>query len=160
MTKDTFLDTLLPLQPAMQLLAERLLHSSSDAEDIVQDAFVELWEKRDNLHHVLNLEGYAMQTVRHHCISMLRKRKESIPDSLSDLRDEDIADEVALSEERADRLEQALGQLSKRQHEIITMKYIDQLSHEEMKKQLKMTSANVYTSLSRAVSALKTLCKQ
>ena len=35
MTKDTFLDTLLPLQPTMQIMAERLLGSAVDAEDMV-----------------------------------------------------------------------------------------------------------------------------
>lgn len=160
MTKDNFLDTLLPLQPAMQLMAERLLRSGVDAEDVVQDAFVELWEKRDKLHHVLNLEGYAMQTVRNHCISMLRKRKEVVPDSLDDLRYEDLADEAALTEERAARLDRAMEQLPERQRNIITMRYIDQLSHEEMQQRLRMTSTNVYATLSRAVSALKSLCKQ
>jgi DNA-directed RNA polymerase specialized sigma24 family protein len=40
------------------------------------------------------------------------------------------------------------------------MRYLDQLSHEEMQHRLKMSSAHVYTTLSRAMSALKTLMKQ
>ena len=160
MTQDAFLNTLLPLQPAMQLMAEKLLHSAFEAEDAVQDAVIELWERRDKLSHVLNLKAYAMQAVRSRCISTLRKRNEVIPDTLGDLRDEDLTDEVALTEERAARLDCAMKQLPERQRAIITMKYIDQLSHEEMQRRLKMTSTNVYASLSRAVSSLKTLCKQ
>lgn len=160
MTQDTFLDTLLPLQPAMQLVAERLLRSVVDAEDAVQEAVIELWERRDRLRHVRNLEGYAMQTVKNRCISMLRKRKEVVPDTLGEIGYEEIADEVALTEERSARLEQALEQLPERQRDIITMRYIEQLSHEEMQRRLGMTDTNVYTTLSRAISALKTLCKQ
>ena len=64
MTQDAFLNTLMALQPAMQLTAEKLLHTEADAEDTVQEAVIELWERRNDLQHVLNLEGYAMQTVK------------------------------------------------------------------------------------------------
>ena len=163
MTHDTFLNTLLPLQPAMQLMAERLLHSAVDAEDTVQDAIIELWEKRDQLQHVLNLEGYAMQTVKHRCISLLRKKNLIVTDNidtLGDISDEDITAETALMEERAAELDRMMEQLPERQRMAVQMKYIDQLSHEEMQQRLKMSSTHVYATLSRAISALKAMRKQ
>ena len=41
------------------------------------------------------------------------------------------------------------------QRRAIHLKYIQQLSHEEMQRELNMSSANVYTTLSRAVANLK-----
>ena len=155
MNCERFLKTLLPLQPTMQLVAERLLHSADDAEDMVQEAFAELWEKRDKLQHVLNLEGYA-----HHCISLLRKHRDyniDDIDRLGDFSDEDIAAESALNEERAALLDRMMLRLPEVQRRAIQMRYIDQLSHEEMQRRLGMSSANVYTTLSRAVSALKAM---
>ena len=41
------------------------------------------------------------------------------------------------------------------QREAVKMKYIDNLSHNEMQRRLGMTSANVYTTLSRALDNLR-----
>lgn len=160
---DAFLDTLMHLQPAMQLMAERLLRSVTDAEDAVQETVVELWEKRSQLQQVQNLEGYAMQAVKYRCLSLLRKAKtlsfDEI-DNLEALSDEDAVAEAALMEERAAALDRMMERLPEKQRQAIQMRYIDQLSHEEMQRRLKMSSSHVYTTLSRAVSALKTMRKQ
>lgn len=160
MNCERFLKTLLPLQPTMQLMAERLLHSAADAEDTVQEAFAELWEHRDRLRHVVNLEGYAMQIVKNRCITLLRKQKDYATDDierLGDISDEEVTAEAALNEERAALLDRMMLRLPEVQRRAIQMRYIDQLSHEEMQRRLGMSSANVYTTLSRAVSALKAM---
>ena len=160
MNCERFLNTLLPLQPTMQLVAERMLHSDDDAEDMVQEAFAELWEKRDKLQHVINLEGYAMQTVKNHCVTLLRKQKDYTTDDidrLGDFSDEEIASESALNEERAALLDGMMERLPEVQRQAVQMRYLDQLSHEEMQRRLGMSSANVYTTLSRAMSALKSM---
>lgn len=160
---DAFLDTLMHLQPAMQLMAERLLRSVTDAEDAVQETVVELWEKRSQLQQVQNLEGYAMQAVKYRCLSLLRKAKTLSLDEIDNLEalsDEDAVAEAALMEERAAALDRMMERLPEKQRQAIQMRYIDQLSHEEMQRRLKMSSSHVYTTLSRAVSALKTMRKQ
>lgn len=160
---DTFLDTLMHLQPAMQLMAERLLHSVTDAEDAVQETVVELWEKRSRLGKVQNLEGYAMQAVKYRCLSLLRRSKSLSLDEMSDLEslsDEDAVAEAALMEERAAALDRMMERLPEKQRLAIQMRYIDQLSHEEMQQRLKMSSTHVYATLSRAMSALKTMTKR
>lgn len=163
MTQDAFLNTLMALQPAMQLTAEKLLHSETDAEDTVQEAVIELWERRSDLQHVLNLEGYAMQTVKNRCISFLRKHHDIATDNirlLDSVDDESVKAEVALTEERAAKLDGMMARLPERQRKAVKMKYIDRLSHEEMQRRLGMTSTNVYATLSRAVNTLKSMVKQ
>lgn len=163
MTQDEFLNTLMALQPAMQLTAEKLLHSETDAKDTVQEAVIELWERRSDLQHVLNLEGYAMQTVKNRCISFLRKHHDIATDNirlLDSVDDESVKAEVALTEERAAKLDGMMARLPERQRKAVKMKYIDRLSHEEMQRRLGMTSTNVYATLSRAVNTLKSMVKQ
>lgn len=46
----------LPLQPAMQRMAESLLGNEDDAADVVQDCFVTLWNDRKKLRLVANRE--------------------------------------------------------------------------------------------------------
>ena len=160
MTQDALLNTLLSLQPALQLAAEKLLHSSADAEDTVQEVVIELWEKRDDLRHVRNLEDYALQTVRNRCLSLLRKQHDIASgnlEMLTNLSDEAIMAEAALVEERAAQLDRMMEHLPQVQREAVEMKYLKEMSHQEMQRQLGMSSANVYTTLSRAISNLKTM---
>ena len=163
MTQKVFLDRLMPLQPVLQLVAERILHSEADAEDMVQEVVVELWERRDGLKQVRSLEAYAMQSLKNHCISMLRRRKEVALDDmtlLASLSDDEAMAESARIEEQSAELDRMMERLPERQREAVRMKYIDQMSHEEMQRKLGLSSENVYTTLSRAVSALKAMVKK
>ena len=47
----------LPLQPAMQRMAEHLLGNEDEAADVVQDCFVTLWNDREKLRRVVNREA-------------------------------------------------------------------------------------------------------
>ena len=70
---------------------------------------------------------------------------------------EAIIAEAALIEERAEKLDRMMERLPQVQREAVEMKYLKEMSHDEMQRQLGMTSANVYTTLSRAISNLKTM---
>ena len=150
------------LQPALQLTAEKLLHSEADAEDAVQEAIIDLWQRRNELDHVRDLRAYAMQSLKNRCISFLRKSRDIATDKielLDAVDDEAIREEVALTEERSARLDGMITQLPERQREAVTMKYIEGVSHEEMQRRLGMTSTNVYATLSRAMNTLKSMIK-
>ena len=162
MAQETLLDTLMALQPALQLTAEKLLHSEADAEDAVQEAIIDLWQRRNELDHVRDLRAYAMQSLKNRCISFLRKSRDIATDKIElfdTVDDEAIREEVALTEERSARLDGMMAQLPQRQREAVTMKYIEGVSHEEMQRRLGMTSTNVYATLSRAMNTLKSMIK-
>lgn len=162
MAQEALLDTLMALQPALQLTAEKLLRSETDAEDTVQDTVIDLWQRRNELEHVRDLRAYAMQSLKNRCISFLRKSRDIATDRiefLDTVDDDAIHDEVALTEERAARLDTMMAQLPERQREAVTMRYIEGVSHEEMQRRLGMSSTNVYATLSRAMSALKSMIK-
>ena len=162
MAQETLLDTLMALQPALQLTAEKLLHSEADAEDAVQEALIDLWQRRNELDHVRDLRAYAMQSLKNRCISFLRKSRDIATDKIElfdSVDDDAIREEVALTEERAARLDTMMAQLPERQREAVTMRYIEGVSHEEMQRRLGMSSTNVYATLSRAMSTLKSMIK-
>lgn len=162
MAQEAIIDTLIALQPALQLTAEKLLHSETDAEDTVQDAIIELWQRRDQLEHVHDIRAYAMQCLKNRCISFLRKKHDIVTDKIelfTTVDDDAIREEVALTERRAAALDSMMAKLPERQRKAVTMKYIEGVSHEEMQRRLGMSSTNVYTTLSRAISTLKSMIK-
>ncbi len=158
MHQDRLLQRLLSLQPQLQALAEHLLGDANEAEDKVQDVMVDLWGRRNKLEDIDNLEGYAMNALRNRCISHLRHKRRTIDiNTLNNYSDDDARNEATLTEERASMLDSMLKQLPEVQRQAVEMRYIEGVSHEEMQRRLGMSSANVYTTLSRAVSTLKTM---
>ena len=45
------------------------------AEDVVQEVFVRLWEKRGELKSVQNLEGYLLLSVKNRCLNYLEHQQ-------------------------------------------------------------------------------------
>lgn len=60
----------LPLGRMMFAEAVRILGDAGDAEDAVQDAYVRLWERRDELAGVANHRAYAMAVLRNRCLTL------------------------------------------------------------------------------------------
>ena len=161
MTQNELLNTLMALQPTLQLTAEKILPTAADAEDTVQETIIEIWQHRDQLQHVQNLEGYAMQSVKNRCITFLRKHRdiatENIEQTLANLSDDALIEESAHIEEQAALLDHLMERLPETQRKAVKMKYLENISHKEMQQRLGMSSANVYTTLSRAITNLKTM---
>lgn len=158
MTQRQFLDTLLPLQPTLRLVAERLLGNHEEAEDAVQETYARLWEQRQRLEQCENQQGFAMQMLKNHCISLLRKQHPfETMEQLPEVSDENVRHEAEVLEERAATFDRLMSQLPEAQQAAVRMKYLEHKNHEEMQLQLGMSSANVYTTLSRAISNLKSM---
>lgn len=142
----------------MQALAEHLLGNADEAEDEVQNIVIDIWQHRERVCDVLNIEGYAMNALRNRCISNLRRRRPKVDiEALANYSDEEASRDAALTEERAAQLDSMMQRLPEVQRRAVQMRYIDCLTHEEMQRRLGMSSANVYTTLSRAMSALKSM---
>ncbi len=151
----------------MQLLAERILGDETEAEDAVQDVFMRLWEQRDKLDGVINVKSYVLQSTRLRCIDIIRSNGHSKEfttsdvDATSNLPDltEEISEEVELTEQRSAMLHSMLNDLPEKQRQLIRMRYLEEKEIAEIEKALKMTSSNIYTTISRAIQTLKTKLK-
>lgn len=54
MDVDVFKQRFLPFHPKLYRIAYALLDNKADAEDILQDAYCKLWNKRDELGDIQN----------------------------------------------------------------------------------------------------------
>jgi len=142
----------LPLQPAMQRMAEALLGSEDDAADVVQDCFVTLWEQREKLCHVVNREAWCITLVKRRCIDLLRQRRpmEAINENTLSAIDVPVADN-----ERQQLALQFVDRLPERQARVLRMKHFDNADTQQIADALHISAGNVYTILSRAYSSLK-----
>ena len=90
------------LYAKMKDFATRLCGSECDAENIVQDIFMQLWINRENLVDVDNLDGYVFMMVRNAGLNFLRKslRYESVhlEDTLQMVEEESAGDTLYYKE--------------------------------------------------------------
>ena len=157
MDQNDFKRHIIPLQSPMQLLAERMLGDVADAEDVVQDVFAALWDRRDELDRVVKLDSYCPQMVRLRCIDLIRKRKRDAfhNEQSAYLSDREVEMEVEETASRAALLDRLLGELPDKQREALRMKYVEERDTQYIEQALQMSSSNVYTTISRAIQSLK-----
>ena len=141
-------------------VAWRLTGSTQDAEDLVQEAFLKLWMKREELSDIDNDEAYLTTLVHHLFLDQRRKKHVNmagVPIEEMTVSDgDDLMGRVEVRDE-VEQVTQLIGQLPQRQQQIITMHDIDQLSAEEIHSQTGLSHVNIRTLLSRARKNLRVL---
>lgn len=157
MTTDAFKHNIISLQSHMQLLAEHMLGDTMEAEDAVQEVFLHLWEQRDKLERVVNIRSYVLQATRRRCIDIIRERRKGMRtlESLPEKSDDEIAEEVEMVERRSALLHSMLDDLPEKQRQIVRMRYLEEKEIPQIEQAMKMTSSNIYTTLSRAMQTLR-----
>ena len=158
MPASLFKQLLLPLYPRLQHVALRMLGNVEDAEDMVQEVYMKLWNKREELPDVQNMEAYCVALTKNMCIDRLRLAEvdrvdvDDVPLSLA------AADDVAGQLERQDAVEQVkliIETLPEKQQQVITLRDIRDCTFEEIEEQTGLTAVNVRALLSRARKTIR-----
>jgi len=71
-TSVTFENTYLAYFSKMKYFAKVYIFSEEEAENIVQDVFTELWEKKEILQMQINLAAYLFTATKNRCLNFLR----------------------------------------------------------------------------------------
>ena len=72
MDAENFKRKFLLFHPKLFRIAYALVENKADAEDILQDAYFKLWNKRDDLPDIDNPEAFCVTLVKNLCLDFLR----------------------------------------------------------------------------------------
>jgi len=153
MNLETFKRKVLPLEGRIYGLSMRLLGNKEDARDAVQDVFVKLWNKRDQLEHYRSLEAFAITVTRNHCLDYLKAKKTcSLDEVKHDIENKANPNPHTLLETKdaMNRLQVILSDLPEVQKTIVHLRDIAGYEYEEIAEMTEMTVNNVRVVLSRA----------
>ena len=64
MDTESFKREFLPYHRKLYCVAYRLLENAADAEDLVQEAYLKLWDKREGLSVISNPEAFSVTLVK------------------------------------------------------------------------------------------------
>ncbi len=142
-------------------LAMKFLRSTESAEEIVQDVFMKLWEKREEIDEERPVEAWLYTVTRNRVINQLRKvaREKtcfSVRDVLPEASDMDkTADRKVLNGEIENLLHKALKQLPEKQREVYRLARLEGYSRNEIAEHLQISALTVKTHMARALLSVR-----
>ena len=146
MTTEEFKLEVQAIRPRLINQAQRYLDNTDDAEDVVQDTLLRLWQMREQLRSPL--DRMAMVVTRNLAIELLRQRKS-----------EDLSEYVETVEPREDyRIERILTILSTlppMQQTILRLRHMEGWEMADIAELVGSNEVAIRKSLSRARKALK-----
>lgn len=148
---------------AASLVAFRYLADRSRVEDIVQESFIVLWEKRQQIFtNKEDLRKYLLITVRNRTISYLRSIKVKRLDLEAPLPEANLTEPEKLydDEELAIRILKATEKLPSRCREIFMLAYTENLSYQHIAERLSISKNTVKTQMVIAYRVLREELKE
>jgi RNA polymerase sigma factor (sigma-70 family) len=147
------------------------MHTCYDRDmvlDCLQELFGRLWDKRGQLADVEAVNFYLFKSFRRLLLSKLdENRKQSIRflnheepgfEVLSSFEDAIILEEA--STQRINNLRKAIATLTKRQREVIFLRFFNDLSYQDVASVMEMSVDSVYNLMNKAVDALRKVLKR
>lgn len=154
MDANNFKQKFLPYHRKLYRVAFQLTGNAQDAEDMVQETYLKLWKKCNELPlNIAHAEAYCVTLIKHLCYDKLRlihpEEDERPPEELHLAENSNIAHEVELRDE-ANQVMTLIEQLPEQQKQIMRMRDVEDLPYEEIEKVTGLTSVNIRVLLSRA----------
>lgn len=144
--------------PRFHRLAWRFTRSAHEAEDVVQDAFLKLWQQPGHFRpeHGARFTTWFSRVITNACLDRAKRKPHlPIPDhaEFTDARPD--PQEETLAAERQAALERAIAGLPERQRVAVNLCYGGGLSNEEAAKSMRMGLKALQSLLMRARTTLK-----
>jgi RNA polymerase sigma-70 factor (ECF subfamily) len=138
--------------------AERLTGNAATAEEVVQDAFLRLWNNAERWEGRARFTTWFYRVLHNLAVDRLRLRNPQFEALDEALPDAGATPEQALEGERRDaRVRAALGQLPERQRAALVLSHYEGLSQAEAAAVLQINEGALESLLSRARSRLREL---
>ncbi|HVK46578.1 MAG TPA: RNA polymerase sigma factor [Pseudobacter sp.] len=141
-----------------RLLYPLTRESRHDAEEIIQDVFLSIWEKRELLPAIRNFRPFLFRMARNKLIDLRRKEgvKKRAAGKLEILTESAVSPEDdALYSEYHSFAMKAIAALPPRQRQVFDLRMSEDLSLDEIATQLQITTHAVKKNLYTAINSVK-----
>lgn len=133
------------------MYALRIVDDADVAEDMVQDAFMNTWERLDGGLEISNFKAFMYRSVRNECLSYLSSLKEKVGEEFIPEAGEEEID----TSFRDARIWKAIDELPEKCREIFLMSKRDGYSNEEIANELGISIKTVKNQMTKAFSRLR-----
>lgn len=150
----------LPYKEKLHRLSAAILNSNDDANDVLQEVFLKLWEGKGKLREVSNLEAYVVRMTKNLCIDKLKMSKKNIAISKHEYHLEYNEANPYKKIELDDsflQMEKIMKKLPDQQKTVIFLRDVEGYSFEEMEEITGLSINVLRVTLSRARKSARVL---
>ncbi|MDF9796382.1 RNA polymerase sigma factor (sigma-70 family) [Catalinimonas alkaloidigena] len=138
----------------------KISNEKSVVEDCIQDLFVEIWQRRNNLKETDSIAFYLFASLKRKIIKVQKKNSLIDNNSLSHMHITDTYQEERIikseiNDELKQKISDAMHMLTKRQRESIKLKYFYNANNEEIAKRLSIKVESAYNLVFKAMTILR-----
>jgi RNA polymerase sigma-70 factor, ECF subfamily len=139
--------------------ARSVLRDADDAEEMVQNVFVTLWEKREQIEITQSLKSYLFRSVHNHCLNRIKhlKIREQHQQHVLFYQDEtyESVSETVYKNELETELGKAIKKLPEQCRLIFKMSRFEELKYQEIADQLSLSVKTVENQIGKALKILR-----
>ncbi|HRE49938.1 MAG TPA: RNA polymerase sigma-70 factor [Flavitalea sp.] len=145
-------------------VAYRLTQSASIAEEIVEDVFLKIWLKRNDLSAIQNFNAYLLTIARNDCYRALKKIARDY--RITSIQEDElemglhVTEDYLVEKQYKELLNNAINKLPKQQKLVFRLIKEQGLKREEVADILQLSPETVKFHLSQAVKTIRIFCVQ
>lgn len=159
MKEISFTNDVYPLKDKLFRLALRICLNRQEAEDIVQDTLVKVWNMRDGWHEIQNIETFSMKVCRNLALDKVEKKERhnvSLDETVHDRADTSQAQDCLLiRQQQYDSISRIIESLPEKQRVTVQLRDIEGKSYQEIADIMGITVADVKVNIFRARQTIK-----
>ena len=148
MRTEEFNHIILPMRSDLKAYALRLTESDDNAEDLVQEVMLRLWDMRQNIHAEDNLKALAITIMRNKFYDQCRHEERNF--TTDRVMEVSIEDRRSEQRDEVNLIKQIVAQLPPLQQQIFRMKEIEGYDASEIMQITGCSAENLRKNLSRA----------
>ena len=158
MQEISFRNDILPLKDKLFRLALRITLDRAEAEDVVQDTMIRVWNKRDEWQQFESVEAYCVIVAKNLAIDRSQKKDaqnvELTPEMAEEVDTSGPYDRL-VNNERMKIIHRLIDELPEKQRLIMQLRDIEGESYKDIAKVLQLTEEQVKVNLFRARQKVK-----
>ena len=159
MKEISFRNDVLPLKDKLFRLALRITLNREEAEDIVQDTLIKVWNSRDRWQQLDSIEAYSLTVARNLSLDRIKKM-ENQNGSLEDEKTERLdatsnPSERMIQKDKLDIVKRMIDELPEKQRSCIQLRDIEGKAYKDIAQILGITEEPVKINIFRARQTIK-----
>ena len=155
----SFRSDVLPLKNELYRLALRITLNPAEAEDVVQDTLIKVWDKRNSWQEIDSVEAFSLTICRNLALDRLKKKGN---DNLS-IEEESTEPvsaasnplEQTLQNDRIEQVRRLINELPEKQRSCIQLRDFEGKSYKEVAEVLGISEEQVKVNIFRARQTIK-----
>ncbi len=148
----------MPLKDKLFRLALRITFDRAEAEDVVQDTMIRVWNKREEWTQFGSIEAYCLTVAKNLAIDRSQKKEAQNVELTPEMEEESEISgpyDQLVNNERMSIIHRLINELPEKQRLIMQLRDIEGESYKEIAKILNLTEEQVKVNLFRARQKVK-----